>query len=540
MTTISDPSTSGTTADRTPAHSTPTDTSRPIALLPLDERPVNTQLPGDVAAIAGITLELPPVWTLPEQRKPGDTDALMLWAESSLLSLNAADLVVGLDTLLYGGLIASRISDTTAIDAHKRLDRLEELRDRFPHVAFDAVGLVTRASDSYAALEDPEYWPRFGRDIHAFGVRAHLDAMTAVPEDVIADFSRRRLRNHQVNLRCLDLAQVGTFTTLALTADDTAEHSVGSAEQTWLRHWMRMLPAGRRVHMYPGADEVGAVLVARAILRRHQAEPAIRVVSADPTSLDRIPPYENQPVSESILQQLSVVGAETAGSPDTADAILVVHGPAPEPRDHVPGAMVRPEAADHDTSAAAAATGTLVLSLLDAGHRVGLADVRYANGADPQLTTWLAEHDALLRLEAYSGWNTAGNSLGSAIALLATATVARESGTLDDDARRLALVRRLLDDHAYQAVVRPRLFQELFGGSHEPVGADRVSRAARIIADELRGTLAEWGVTDLQLTEVALPWNRSFEVRIDLVHDPDESVEGDTAEARSGAGDSGA
>jgi hypothetical protein len=118
--------------------------------------------------------------------------------------------------------------------------------------------------------------------------------------------------------------------------------------------------------------------------------------------------------------------------------------------------------------------------------------------------------------------------------------VARESGTLDDDARRLALVRRLLDDHAYQAVVRPRLFQELFGGSHEPVGADRVSRAARIIADELRGTLAEWGVTDLQLTEVALPWNRSFEVRIDLVHDPDESVEGDTAEARSGAGDSGA
>jgi hypothetical protein len=43
-----------------------------IALLPLDDRPVNGRLPAMVAAIAGAELLMPPVELLPRMREPSD------------------------------------------------------------------------------------------------------------------------------------------------------------------------------------------------------------------------------------------------------------------------------------------------------------------------------------------------------------------------------------------------------------------------------------------------------------------------------------
>ena len=57
-----------------------------------------------------------------------------------------------------------------------------------------------------------------------------------VPPEVIADFVARRIRNHIVNLHALVLAEENLLGFLAVTADDTAELSAGSAEQDWLRH----------------------------------------------------------------------------------------------------------------------------------------------------------------------------------------------------------------------------------------------------------------------------------------------------------------
>jgi hypothetical protein len=56
-----------------------------IALLPLDERPVNTRLPADVAAIAGGRVLLPPASILPSMRRPGDTSALREWLHQTAL-----------------------------------------------------------------------------------------------------------------------------------------------------------------------------------------------------------------------------------------------------------------------------------------------------------------------------------------------------------------------------------------------------------------------------------------------------------------------
>lgn len=506
-----------------------------LVLLPLDERPVNVQLPADVAAVAGATLHMPPNDLLPDFRTAGNPEGLGRWLKTILAELTGetaapVDALVSLDMLCYGGLIASRTSADDLPAVIKRLDRLGTIHESFPGAKVDAVGLVMRASSNNASVEEPDYWHLHGHDLHVLGGDIHrymdrseippLAELTPVPAEVIADFERRRLRNHIVNLRSLDLAESGALRTLAITADDTAEYSAGSAEQTWLRHWMRALPSGRSVHMYPGADEVGATLVARALTARHRITPRIRIECAHPEALQRIPPYENQPLTASIDRQLGIVGAvradradetggDSAGWP-AADAILVVHGPEAGRQDLASSAPVTSD------ECAAAETGALIQRLLMKGHRVALADVRYPNGGDPALGAWLVEHELLLELEAYSAWNTAGNTLGSVLSFLAAGTVGRATGRFDEQAQRVALVRRLLDDYAYQGVIRGRRFQELFDLVSKPLSPERAAHAEDVIGADLEATLRSWGPTGVELVRTTLPWKRAFEVGLEL------------------------
>ena len=215
-----------------------------IAFLPLDERPVNVGLPLAVAAIAGAELVLPE-GLLPQLRRPGNADALALWLEDEASEADAA--IVSLDMLCYGGLIAARTTADGTLMALERLETLRRIREQLPKLPICAVSLVMRASNSYSAQEEPAYWAQHGKELHQLGALHHRDLLEAagapgfpgnaaelaalrraLPAKVIADFERRRLRNHHVNLEALALASEGVIDPLLITADDTAEHSAGS------------------------------------------------------------------------------------------------------------------------------------------------------------------------------------------------------------------------------------------------------------------------------------------------------------------------
>ncbi|WP_166979340.1 DUF4127 family protein [Paramicrobacterium fandaimingii] len=494
-------------------------TDRRIALLPLDDRPVNVLLPGDVANVAGVALDVPDTAMLPAYRQSGDTDALAAWLRERASDPNTTHLVVSIDMLLYGGLIASRTSHDSVRDVVARLDVLREIKRSRPELTIFAVSLVMRASNSYSNAEEPEYWKDYGKDLHTLGGALHqqldstvtdqLDSLIDVPDGILSDYASRRARNHMVNMNALLLRNEGTIDFLAITADDTATFAAGSAEQVWLRHWMRFLPGARDALMYPGADEVGAALVARAIASVDRIHPSFAARTAQEGGFDRVPPFENGPLGESVDRQIRAAGAERAES--EADIVLVLHAPDPERHDMFRG---YPETPDLD---AADATVELVRRSLDEGSRVALADVRFPNGADAELLTRLAAAGLLEHLEAFGAWNTAGNTIGSVIALCVAGEAGRASGSFDADASRRALLTRLLDDYAYQAVIRSEKGADLFPDRFPLADDSRVDHARSVIRDDmnrmLRDTLpgGDWTVTSL-----TLPWRRSFEVAIRL------------------------
>ena len=83
-----------------------------IALVPLDERPVNMRYPQMLGAIGGASVLLPPPEIRGLQRAPADLDAVAAWLQETAATADAA--IVSADYLGFGNLINARISQDSA------------------------------------------------------------------------------------------------------------------------------------------------------------------------------------------------------------------------------------------------------------------------------------------------------------------------------------------------------------------------------------------------------------------------------------------
>jgi hypothetical protein len=146
-------------------------------------------------------------------------------------------------------------------------------------------------------------------------------------------------------------------------------------------------------------------------------------------------------------------------------------------------------------------------------------------------------------LYGYASWNTAGNTLGTAIphGLLAwagarvTMQCSSPAFTAIADARATFLLHRLVNDYDYQGVRRPMLNAELRQVGRPPLWLkDHATEVASALEAALGSRLAEFarqfgpvyvppspGATDLAVQvgeprdlRVRLPWDRTFEAAI--------------------------
>ena len=137
-----------------------------IGLIPLDERPVNTRYPEMIAQIGGATLHLPPREMLSVYRQPARCGDLLSWLEETAPQLEA--LIASFQTLGYGGLIASRISQEPASYIIGRLESLGKIKQRLPHLPILGFDLIMRISNANSAVEEPEYWAEEGTRFYEF------------------------------------------------------------------------------------------------------------------------------------------------------------------------------------------------------------------------------------------------------------------------------------------------------------------------------------------------------------------------------------
>ncbi|HET8986670.1 MAG TPA: DUF4127 family protein [Trueperaceae bacterium] len=482
-----------------------------VALVPLDDRPYNLSYVTKLGRIAGVEIITPPLALVGWYFTPGDTKALADWLLELPGDIDAV--IVAVDMLACGGLLASRtegIGEAEAVDRLTALERLRALRPELPVLAFDT---IIRTSLS---ARDPES-RRVHRLLHrwttlAGKVRVTEDAKTkeefsqvsaAIPPHVIERYRRVRERKHAVNRHALELTRAGVIDVLHLLMEDVGPeghlYGVHKEEQAELRALGGTLGVADRVFLHNGTDEGACTLLAGLVTSWHELRPRIYVRYSTLDGACQVPTFEDRPFGENLASFVAAAGGVLTNDYAEADAVLAVHTPYGDTPDVV-------------------AFSDLIAGDLESGMSVALVDTT-TNTADLALMAALAHRVSLDDLTAYSAWNTACNALGTALAQLVLALAGGDDAR---EANRLLVIERLLDDYVYEGIVRPRVNQRLEDAGSNPWdlgdGADATrSAVAHEMEEEVARTLSPHVRTAFEYS-VTLPWPRTFEPAIEVWH----------------------
>ncbi|MFC6748268.1 DUF4127 family protein [Deinococcus aquaticus] len=484
-----------------------------VLLIPPDTRPPTLDLPVGLGRMTGAVVDVPPARALPEFFTPGDTGALRAWL---LEEAGAADaLVVCLETLCLGGMIpARRVTDGLDV-ALARLEALREVRALNPALRIYAFGVIVRVAHDNDPHEEKAYYGQWGRELRAFSDafdrharhgEVHREALetarAALPAEVLADWVGTRERNRALHLAALDLLADGTLAHLCLTLDDTTPYGLAAFDRRMLEARADELGVWERLDVYPGADEVPCALLARA-LRPETVPVWVRYSGVSGAGAELL--YEDRPAGELVRAHLRAAGCVLADSLAEAAFVLAVNTPGTRQ------AHRQPDFGTVDTPHRhLPAFVDAVRADLRAGRAVSVADIAYPNGAEARLWT-LMQGLPLAQLAGFSAWNTAGNTLGSAVAFGKLAAL-----VTDRAGHAGTLFARMVDDVLYQGEVRPLLRAELGQPSPFDLGP-QLPEANRRLAELMRPRAqAVWeqhfagrGLT-LELGEARLAWPRLF------------------------------
>lgn len=490
-----------------------------IGLIPLDERPVNTRYPHILAAIAGADCVLPPDEVLSHFREPAQSDSLIDWLTQTGGECDA--LIVSCEMLGYGSLIQSRVSHEPASAMINRLEKLRTLKARNPNLRIFGFNLITRISRANDSTEEPLYWAEHGANLYRYSqlldqaeqgqpVQDELNSLRAsLPAEHIRDFLGRRLRNHTVNLAALQLLADGVFDLLVMSSDDTSPYGLGSREKGWISEWIKRLKIGDRLLMYPGADEVGSILVARAINERTRRWPRFEVAYAVPGGEDITAAFEDSAVRVTVERQIRAAGGTIVNT--DGDIKLMVNPPRSPDMDWP---MPYHETEQRERLPHLQAAIQKMRTWADSDKIIAVADVAHANGADNLWVDLMRQAGLLTHITAYSAWNTAGNSLGTTIAHASLASLFKR----DSQAQKQFLAHRLIEDWLYQGMVRTEAMEWLqsrYGTFN--LSAEMVEPATHWIEQHLSNAATGMNMGfRIKPGSLRLPWKRTFEIDFEL------------------------
>lgn len=503
-----------------------------IALVPLDDRPVCLQYPQMMAPLAHAEIVAPPIEQLGRFTTPGNTEAIARWLREQDWSRIDA-LIVSTDMLAYGGLVASRVHGVDEATALARLGVLDTIRQTHPELPIYGFSTIMRLAptadgSNEAYREKLARWAEIAADPRPGAEAQELaDLVAAIPAVALDDYRRARARNLAVNLAVVQRAADRVLNYLVVSQDDAKPRGVHLADRKAVTTAASAQGVAGRVGIQPGADEVAMLLLARAVLERRGLRPSVRATYSTEQARTMIAPFEDRQLHETVAFQLVAAGASETppGAPPDLDLYVF--------------------ASRHDVGKPQQFAARIVKAVAS-GQRVVVADVDPkgdVQGGSPDFTEPLLTAGVFPKLYGYASWNTAGNTLGTAIphGLLAWAGGRLAERCTDPawesmaDAQVTFTLHRLVNDYAYQGVLRPKVNADLRQAgrtalwlqNHAVEVADRIAQGLRPkLAEYVKPFMPQWSMptaaaTDLTVRveapkelHVRLPWDRTFEANI--------------------------
>lgn len=494
-----------------------------ILMLPLDERPCNYGYPSLMPA-ADYELILPPKEILGDKKKAGDVEKIRGWL---LENAAAADyMVISLDTMLYGGIVPSRLHNETTEELIGRSETIEALREKNAKAKIYVFQLIMRCPDYSLDDEEPTYYASCGREIHLYGRYVHKEkagvltpedaadferVKSVLPKEYLDDYVRRREKNTAVLMHNLKYVRNGTVDYFIVPQDDAAPYGFTSMDQMKVREFIKSNTLHLKTAMYPSADDTGLILLSRAVADAHGFAPKIFVHYASSKAAGVVPWFEDRALDETIKYHILATGGIRVYSLPEADIALCVNMGSGM-FDKGAGGYVTA----YDVERNLAEFVRFIEYALGDGKTVGVADVTTCNGSDPELLRLLDCEGLLLKLHAYAGWNTSSNTIGTTVCQAVLYHIGR-----DEAGRVNFLLHRYYEDAGYMNYAReyitknylPQIGCNYFrADGKNGTAAKKTGEAIERYMRENYPSLAE----KVAAVKTEMPWNRMFETNVKL------------------------
>lgn len=494
-----------------------------IVMIPLDERPCNYKFPSQLP-IGDVNLVMPPLSLMGSKKKPGDVKGLHTWLLDQIKDADYA--ILSMDTLLYGGIVPSRLHYLETDELLERLQIVKQIKDINPKVLLYGFELIMRCPWYSLSDEEPDYYADYGSEIHRYGRYKHLemlDMMTAddqadlsnilkkLDSKVLDDYTTRRNKNIEVLMETLKLAKEKIFDFFIVPQDDAAVYGFTSLDQLKVRNYIKENHLQTLIPMYPSADDTGLTLLGRVMNSIYNKAPKVFVYYASSKGQYVIPSFEDRIIDETIKHHIHALGGQRVYSLPESDILLAVN---------IGSSMLNPDEPNYET---AYHIERNLVEFIDQikyakslGKLVGVADVAHANGGDFGLLKLLSNAGLTLTIDAYAGWNTSSNTIGTVLG-----QVASYMHTKDDNINKKFLVSRYYEDLAFCSYARKFVTDnhlEKLGLNYFDSGT-KIGTVSKIVGDTMQTFMKDNFLEiyqEVKSIKIQMPWQRMFEIDLDL------------------------
>lgn len=500
-----------------------------VVLLPLDERPCNYDFPYKLFKETEIEVVRPQLSILGDKKKPGNLEEIKNFILEE--TKDAYGLVISIDTLLYGGIVPSRLHYYSEEELKSRLTILEQIKKHNPTIKIYAFHLIMRCPQYSLSDEEPDYYDECGLEIFKYGFiknKMELGVSTKEEEayfnslnfnkDYLDDFLNRRKRNVSVNLFSLDLVKNNIIDFLIIPQDDAAEYGWTAMDQQVVRTKIEQDKLQLKVYMYPGADEVANTLLSRMLCDMKNKRPLVYIKYPAITSPSIIPAFEDRLLDTTVKYQILAAGGLIVTSLTEADVVFLVNSPSDR--------MI--SAPDQDKKGPGYTTQRNLVEFVEFMDFVMnvkklpviIGDVAYGNGSDLELIDLIEQKGLMMKLAGYAGWNTSSNTLGTCIPqgfvyLIYGNTSSHQS----------FLAHRYVEDAGYCAIVRKHVSNAILPNLERNYNYFFVEEqrgiVSQIVVKELHQFIDQYIPSlsgKVKFHDVYMPWRRMFEVGIDVTY----------------------
>lgn len=376
-----------------------------LILIPLDTRPPCQKMVIDAGKMAGVQIITPPSEMMDYYTRQGDTKEIQRWLMDNIDKSDGV--IVSIDQLLHGGLLASRESGTKQDESQTLLKFMRDLKIKAKDKPIYAFNVLPRITPPPTLESDSKKMIKISRLIDEISIFANEDDIKLLADlkedikqedlDIYLDLFRR---NTALNKELINLAKEGIITKLVIGQDDGEDFGIPNMEKKSLVNYVHSLGISDDVVMITkGADEVALSLLANFVQTKTNYQPKVYVEYNDEKAMRTVMPFMAGSVGSTVEEKLVMANAKKVNSPQEAGLILYVF------------------IGDDENISTQRQSALKIKKYLEQGKKVALVDLsKHFSASEVLFPMLLKENVPINELTSYAGWNTASNSIGTALA----------------------------------------------------------------------------------------------------------------------------